>query len=269
LGEDSGVHPGPRTFDRSAFPAGRVLAAKAGRPVTVCIPSRDEAGTVGDVVRAVAGPHLAAAGGSGLVDEILVVDDGSTDDTAAVAAAAGARVLRLTGGGGKGQAMAAGLEAAEGELLVFLDADVENTTEAFVSGLLGPLVTEDGVALVKGFYERPLGGDPTGGGRVTELVARPLLELLFPELAGVRQPLAGETAAPRWALEKLRLADGYGVEFGLLVDVAARFGVTAIAQVDLGVRIHRNRPLAELRPQAVDILRVALERSGGRPEAPR
>ena len=109
---------------------------------------------------------------------------------------------------------------------------------------------------MKGFYERPLHGSPAGGGRVTKLVARPLIELLFPELRGVRQPLAGETAAPRWALEKLDLAPGYGVEFGLLADVATQFGVGAIAQVDLGVRIHRNRPLDELRPQAVDILRA-------------
>ena len=156
--------------------------------------------------------------------------------------------------------MAAALEASAGDVVVFLDADVANTSPAFVTGLLGPLLTTDDVALVKGFYTRPLHDDPTGGGRVTELMARPVIELLFPELAGVRQPLAGETAAHRWVFEKLGFADGYGVEVGLLIDLARTIGVDALAQVDLGERIHRNRPLHELRPQAVDVLRAALER---------
>jgi len=164
------------------------------------------------------------------------------------------------GAGGKGLAMAAALEASSGDLIAFLDADVANTTPAFVTGLLGPLLTNDAVALVKGFYTRPLHGDPTGGGRVTELVARPVLELLFPELSWVRQPLAGETAAHRWVFEKLGFAKGYGVELGLLIDVAHSLGADRLAQVDLGERIHRNRPLEELRPQAVDVLRAALER---------
>ena len=109
-------------------------------------------------------------------------------------------------------------------MVAYLDADVANTTPAFVTGLLGPLLTTDDVALVKGFYTRPLHDDPTGGGRVTELVARPVLELLFPELSDVRQPLAGETAAHRWVFEKVGFADGYGVELGLLIDVAQAFG---------------------------------------------
>lgn len=256
------VTQGPRTYSGAAFPPGRLLAAKRGRTVTVCIPSRDEARTVGAVVRAVTGPFVATAGGSGLVDEVLVVDDGSADDTAAVARAEGARVLSLRGSGGKGQAMQAGLYASSGDLVAFLDADVENTSAGFVSGLLGPLLLDDDVALVKGFYARPLHGRPTGGGRVTELMARPLVEVLFPHLAGVRQPLAGETAAPRSVLEKVELAPGYGVELALLVDVAARHGISAVAQVDLGVRVHRNRPIEELRPQAVDVLRAALDRAG-------
>lgn len=165
-------------------------------------------------------------------------------------------------GGGKGQAMRAGVDSSDGDLLVFLDADVENTTPEFVSGLLGPLLTEPGVSLVKGFYERPVGDDPAGGGRVTELLARPLLEVLFPDLLPVRQPLAGESAAPRRVLERLELAEGYGVELGLLLDVASRYGTGSVTQVDLGVRVHRNRPLSELRPQAVDVLRAALARAG-------
>ncbi len=180
---------------------------------------------MGSVVRAVVQPFLAGHGGNGLVDEVIVIDDGSSDDTATRASEAGARVVAGPGGvGGKGQAMAAALRASEGEVVAFLDADVANTTPAFVTGLLGPLLTTDDVALVKGFYTRPLHGEPTGGGRVTELMARPVLELLFPELSDVHQPLAGETAAHRWVFEKVGFADGYGVELGLLIDVAKELG---------------------------------------------
>jgi glucosyl-3-phosphoglycerate synthase len=249
-----------RTYALGAFPVARVLAAKAERAVTVCIPAHTEASTVGGVVRAVAGAHLPAEGGSGLVDEVVVVDDGSSDDTAGAAGSAGARVVRLPARQGKGGAMQAGLEVSAGDVLVFLDADVENTTGEFVTALLGPVLTAD-AALVKGYYERPLAGATTGGGRVNELMARPLLEVLFPELAGVRQPLAGETAAPRWVLEKVGFASGYGVEIGLLIDVAVRLGVSAVAQVDLGTRVHRNRSLDELRPQAAEVLRAALARA--------
>jgi glucosyl-3-phosphoglycerate synthase len=157
--------------------------------------------------------------------------------------------------------MAAGLEATNGDLVCYLDADVENTTGSFVTGLVGPLLMHEDITLVKGFYERPLNGAPTGGGRVTELVARPLIEVLFPELVEIRQPLAGETGAHRWVLEKVEFAPGYGVELALLVDVARKCGAGTLAQVDLGSRVHRNRPLEELRPQAVEILRAALERA--------
>jgi len=235
-----------------------LVAAKAGRSISVCLPARNEERTVGPAVAAVR-PLLEAAGG-GLVDEILVVDDGSLDQTAARARSAGARVVAQWPGGDKAAAMRAGLEASVGDIVVFLDADVENPTEHFVPRLVAPLLVDATTVLVKGFYDRPLDGAPTGGGRVTELVARPVIELLFPELAWVRQPLAGETAAHRWALEKLTFADGYGVELGLLIDVARRFGVESIAEVDLGVRVHRNRPLDELRPQARDVLAAALGR---------
>lgn len=173
----------------------------------------------------------------------------------------GAASRGRAGFGGKGQAMRAALGEATGDFLVFLDADVANFSAHFVTGLLGPLLTETPTSLVKGFYERPLHGAPGGGGRVTELMARPVLDVLFPALADVAQPLAGETAAPRSVLEGCAFADGYAVEMGLLLDVAARFGTSTIAQVDLGVRVHRNRSLEELRPQATDILRAALDRS--------
>ncbi|HYA69236.1 MAG TPA: glycosyltransferase, partial [Acidimicrobiales bacterium] len=190
------------------------------------------------------------------------VDDGSSDATASAAERAGARVVRSgRRDGGKGQAMALARNECSGDIVVFLDADVEQFSARFVIGLLGPLLTDEDIMLVKGFYRRPLHGAPSGGGRVTELMARPVIDLLFPDLAFVRQPLAGETAVRRTVVDKTGIAAGYGAELGLLVDVAREFGVRAIAQCDLGVRVHRNRPLSELRTHATDVLRTALERA--------
>jgi glucosyl-3-phosphoglycerate synthase len=263
------VHREP--YRHSDFDAVGLAARRAGRVISVCIPARNEAATVGVIVDSIGRALVAGAGGVDLVTEILVIDDGSVDGTARVAAEAGATVVRAgDAGGGKGQALTLALAEARGDVLVFLDGDVENFGPHFVTGLLGPLLTDDDVALVKGFYQRPVDGAPSGGGRVTELVARPVIDLLFPELGGVRQPLAGETAAHRSVLEKTGLDPDYGIELGLLVDVADRFGVDAIAQVDLGVRIHRNRPLEELRHEATDVLAAALRRAlpPGHPRRP-
>ena len=237
-------------------------AAKHGRTVSVCLPARDEAPTIGPIIEACLelGP---------LVDEVLVVDDGSRDETCEVAAAAGARVARTVDvlpecgpGRGKGEALWKSLHAANGDIIVWCDADVHNFSPSFVTGLLAPLLTTDDVAFVKAFYERPLDGRPNEGGRVTELVARPLIGLLFPHLAFLAQPLAGECAGRREVLERLPFVQGYGVDLALLVDIAARWGVDAIAQVDLGTRVHRNRPLSELAPQARAIMETALARAG-------
>ncbi len=249
-----------RTYGSDRFDPAQVLAAKGSRRVSVCVPARDEAATIGALIKAAVLAHY-GPGSSGLVDELVVVDDGSADATAAIAGAAGATVIGRRPGGDKGAAMAAGFEASTGDVVAFLDADVENASDAYLPRLLGPLLAGTSV-LVKGYYERPYEGRPTGGGRVTELVARPVIELFFPELTEVRQPLAGETAAHRWVFEKIGFAGGYGVEIGHLIDVARDFGAESIAQVDLGVRVHRNRPLAELRPQADDVLRTALDRAG-------
>jgi len=255
-----------RTYGPGWFDTDELVASKRGRQVSVCLPARDEQDTVGPIVEAVR-RHL--SGRRALVDEILVVDDGSSDSTAAAARAAGARVVPVSGttprpspAAGKGEAMWKALSAATGDLLVFCDADVRHFDPHFVVGLLGPLLTTEEVGFVKGFYRRPVDGGAAEGGRVTELVARPLLALLFPGLAGVAQPLAGECAARREVLEQVPFVGGYGVDIGLLIDVASRFGLGSMAQCDLGARVHRNRPLAELAPQAADVLRTALSRAG-------
>ena len=254
-----------RSHHHLDFSVDELVAAKAGRTVSVVMPARDEAETVAGIVTCLRAQLVPA----GLVDEVIVVDDASTDGTAAVAAAAGARVVTAGTlledegwGPGKGRAMWEGLHAAAGDLVVYLDADVTNFGSHFVSGLLGPLLTDPDVALVKAFYARPLGGVPGEGGRVTELTARPLLSVLFPHLASVVQPLAGECAGRREVLEQVPFAHGYGVELGLLVDVSALVGTGALAQVDLGTRVHRNRPLAELSAQATAVLCAALQRAG-------
>ncbi len=252
----------PGRYSHTQFDAVMLVESKGDRRLSVCIPARNEAATVGQVVHSIVSALASPSDRGTLVDEVLVVDDGSVDRTADVARQAGARVISSdTAQGGKGQAMRTALKASEGDLIVFVDADVTNFEPHFVTGLLGPLLTDDSISLVKGLYRRPLQGAPDGGGRVTELMAKPLIDLLFPFLAAIEQPLAGETAAPRSVLEKCGLADGYAVELALLIDVATLFGVGAIAQVDLGVRVHRNRPLSELRPQATDILRAALARA--------
>jgi glucosyl-3-phosphoglycerate synthase len=255
------------SFDRSEFPLDRLLDEKGDHSVAVVIPARNEEATVAGVVSTIARELLHRVG---LLDELVVVDDGSTDATARRARAAGARVVPSAPPSrdgspasiGKGGAMRRGLAVTASEIVVFLDADVTDLRQHFVTGLLGPLLCADGFSLVKGAYLRPIGGSATGGGRVTELVAKPLLSLLHPGLVGVEQPLAGESAAPRRVLESVGLADGYGVEIALLIDVAERFGAGSIAQVDLGSRSHRNRSLGELAFQAREVMASALARTG-------
>jgi glucosyl-3-phosphoglycerate synthase len=262
MGENDRV-TGPRRFQGRDFHPARLAEAKAGQAglfVSVCLPAKDEATTVGAIVARV----LELGQEWNLVDEVVVVDDASTDATGDMAADAGAVVVRAADvlpecgpGAGKGEALWKALYVAKGDLLVFCDADIRDFDAAFVSGLLGPLLLDETVGFVKGRYERP--GD---GGRVTELVARPAITLLFPELSGFDQPLAGEFAGRREVLERLPFVEGYGVDLALLVDVVAELGLGAVAEVDLGARLHRNRPLAELRPQAEAVLRAALDRAG-------
>jgi glucosyl-3-phosphoglycerate synthase len=244
--------------------------AKAGRTISVVLPALNEEETIESVIDSIS-PLV-----DGLVDELIVLDSGSTDDTEIRAIAAGARVVsreqalpEIPTRPGKGEALWRSLAATSGDIVVFVDSDLINPHPMFVPWLVGPLLTGDGIHLVKSFYRRPLSiGDvsgsagATGGGRVTELVARPLLAALRPELGCVLQPLGGEYAASRDLLTSLPFAPGYGVEIGLLVDTFDRLGLDAIAQVNLGVRTHRNRPLSELGAMSRQVIATLLARCG-------
>jgi len=259
-----------RTWQEPPWTVPELVAAKRGRRVSVVLPALDEEATVGAIVAAIV---PLTRGCAPLVDELVVVDSGSTDRTIEVAAAAGARVVRRTDVvpeleplPGKGEVLWRALAATTGDVLCYLDSDLVDFDPAFVPALLGPLLVEDGVHLVKGFYRRPLRLETaevdTGGGRVTELLVRPLLAALRPELAGVVQPLGGEYAGTRELLESLPFAAGYGVEIGLLLDAHATRGLGAIAQVNLGVRKHRNRSLLQLGVMARQILAATLHHCG-------
>jgi len=254
---------------------GELLAAKAaaGSRVSLVVPARNEAATVGDVITRV---REALVETTDLLDEIVVIDSDSTDDTFAVATDAGAVVHRaaeirpdLGVAVGKGEAMWKSLFVTTGDVLVFMDADLLDWDTHFVPGLLGPLLTRPQISLVKGFYERPLldGADDDAaayeGGRVTELVARPLLNLLFPQLAGLVQPLAGEWAIRRELFASLAVPTGYAVETTALIDTLNTRGLDAIAQVDLGRRAHRHQALRDLGAMATQIAAAVWQRAGG------
>jgi glucosyl-3-phosphoglycerate synthase len=245
-----------RSYHHSLYPPERIAAERRGR-VSVCLPARECAGTVGEVVGALVGLREVGA-----IDEIVVVDAASADGTAVVAERAGATVYQeaelMPAYGrvlGKGDAMWRALSVLDGELICFLDADTEGFSAHFATGLLGPLVCEREVSFVKAFYRRPFGErDGEGGGRVNHLTARPALALFYPELAGVRQPLAGEVAARRELLESLPFVTGYGVEIAMLIDVWRRLGLDGIAQVDLVEHRNRHQPLLALAPMALTVL---------------
>jgi glucosyl-3-phosphoglycerate synthase len=256
-----------RTWHDPRWSPQELRRAKGSRRVSVVLPALNEEATVADVVATV----LPLVGS--VVDECVVVDSGSTDRTVEVSRAAGARVVRhrevlpaLPVRPGKGEVLWRSLAATDSDVLVFLDSDLIDPDPGFVPALLGPILHEPGVQQVKSFYRRPLRIEnreaEVGGGRVTELLARPVLNALRPQLSGVVQPLGGEFAITRELGESVPFAPGYGVEIGLLLDTYHRYGLDGLAQVNLGARKHRNRNLQQLGVMARQILGTALARCG-------
>ncbi|WP_433790359.1 glucosyl-3-phosphoglycerate synthase [Actinoplanes sp. CA-252034] len=267
-----------RTGHAGRWSAEGLAAAKGRTTVSVVIPARNEEATIGAIVATIRRELIERVP---LVDEIVVVDSRSSDATPLVARRAGARVVsqdQVTRGlprmEGKGDALWAGLAASTGDVVAFVDGDLHDFSAHFVTGLLGPLLTDPSVEFVKGFYHRPLTGtasvETDGGGRVTELAARPLINLFFPELAGFVQPLAGEYAGRRRTLESIPFVSGYGVEIGMLIDLVDHVGLDALAQVDLGERKHRHQGTEALGRMAAQIMVTAwsrMHRRGLVPEA--
>ncbi|MGW8401426.1 glucosyl-3-phosphoglycerate synthase [Streptomyces lydicus] len=260
-----------RSWSAADRPLGQLLEAKrqTGRTVSVVLPALDEEATVGAIVATIRAELM--TGTVPLVDELVVLDSGSTDRTAEVAAAAGARVVhrdtvlsRLPALPGKGEVLWRSLLVTTGDIVCFIDADLREFSATFVSGIIGPLLTDPEIQFVKAMYDRPLeagthtaGAGAGQGGRVTELVARPVLNLHWPQLAGFVQPLGGEYAARRSLLERLPFPVGYGVELGLLIDALHTVGLDALAQVDVGVRKHRHQDGQALGRMAAAIYRTA------------
>ncbi len=248
------------------------LKQRQGVTISLGLPTLNEQRTIGKVVRTF---KNALMDRFPLLDEIVVIDSGSTDRTAAIVERVGVTVVqhseilpRYGAFQGKGEALWKSLYTLKGDLICWVDTDISNIHPKFVYGLLGPLLSDPEIHYVKGFYRRPLqfGGEfqAQGGGRVTELAARPMLNLFFPELSGLVQPLSGEYAGRRRVLESVPFFTGYGVELGLLLAISEAYGMRAIAQVDLGMRVHRNQTLFDLSKMAFAIIQVGLKHLGDR-----
>ena len=254
-----------RTYHHRDYPPGRIADERTDT-VTVCVPARETATTIGPIVEC-----LLSLRDRSVIDAVMVVDAGSLDGTADVATRAGAHVHQeaslLPEFGpplGKGDAMWRSLSVTSTGVVAFVDADTEEFGEHFVCGMLGALLCEPGVDFIKGFYRRPFKSEgvamPEGGGRVTELTARPLLNMYWPDLAGFQQPLAGEMAGRRDLFERVPWACGYSIETALLIDVYKDVGLEAMAQVDLDVRQNRHQPLGKLGAMAYAVLAAAEQR---------
>lgn len=269
------AYSGIDTFDGAQWTVAELSSAKRGRRVSVVLPALDEERTIADVIASIL--PLTTDAGFGLVDELVVVDSGSCDSTREVARAAGARVVgveeifpdggeQLAPRQGKGETLWRSLAATSGDIVAFVDTDLRDPSPGFVPGVVGPLLVSRRPVLVKGYYRRPLVGegsiDPFGGGRVNELVAKPLLASFVPELAELRQPLAGEYAVRREFAEAVPFAAEYGVEIGLVLDAVRLHGPEGIAQVDLGSREHRHRPLQSLAHTSRHVIETFARRRG-------
>ena len=263
-----------RRFHARSFPLEVLAGAKGDARVTVIIPVRECAATIAGVLEKSVGPGRSC----GLVDELVVVDAASADGSAGVAAAAGARVIQqdevapeLGSALGKGDAMWRALLVTGGDIVCFLDGDTLDPDPAHLLGLLGPLLTDPTIRLVKGAFDRPFdtgsGSLPHEGGRVTELMARPLINLSEPRLAGFAQPLAGEFAGRRDVLESLAFPVGYGVEIATLIDTCRRYGLDALAECELGTRQNRHQSLEALGDMAYAVLAAVDRRVDGTAES--
>ncbi len=259
----------PKRFHHRQFADGRALAAlKNGQRISVCIPTLNEAETIAVIVSCI---RRELVQGPGLVDEILVIDSGSTDGTLEIARAAGAiahlsaDIAPATGSyPGKGENLWKSLHIATGDIICYVDGDISNFHSGFINGIVGPLLTDSEIDYVKAYYERPLGNSDltrtSGGGRVSEILIRPLMSLFYPELSAILQPLSGEYAGRRATLESLAFPTGYGVEIAHLIDLSRDGGLARVAQTDLVRRIHRNRDDDELGSMAFALLKVILRR---------
>ena len=245
---------------------------RSGLTLSLGLPTLNEEATIGKILRRVKDYLMER---HHLLDEVVVIDSGSTDRTVTIARQHGVEVVQhreilpeYGAFAGKGEALWKSLHHLRGDVIAWCDTDISNFHPRFVYGVIGPLLTDPRISYVKGFYKRPLrfGTDllTAGGGRVTELTARPVINLFYPELSGVVQPLSGEYAGRREVLEELSFFTGYGVEIGLLIDILETYGLNSIAQVDLGVRIHRNQELFDLSKMAFAIMQVAVRRLGDR-----
>lgn len=258
-----------RRFHHSQFADTSALARlKKNQSISVCIPTLNEATTIGEIVETIRRELMVDFP---LVDELLVIDSGSTDRTREISSHAGAQVFLSAdiapGSGshiGKGENLWKALHASTGDIICYIDGDISNFHAGFVTGLIGPLLNDPEIDYVKAYYERPLSrGDETycsGGGRVSEILVRPIISLFYPELTPILQPLSGEYAARRNLLESLPFPTGYGVEIAHLIDLAHTGKLDRLAQTDLVKRIHRNRDDGELGDTAFAILQVILRR---------
>lgn len=253
-----------KRLEESQFSVDELVSSD--QSISVCIPAHNEEATIGEIVE-----RLIPLKQQGALAELVVIDDRSTDSTAKVAERAGAKVfasndLMQSFGEclGKGDAMWRAQAVLSSDIVCYIDADIRQFSESFVVGLAGALVSDQQLSLVKGAYQRPLyseaGEQTQEGGRVNSLLARPLLRSLYPEIAWLSQPLAGETAVRSSLLAALPVVAGYGVEIAMLIDTCRLAGASSIGEVDLGIRYHRNRKLSELAPMADEVLAAALSR---------
>ena len=254
------------------------LKRRRSQTVSVCLPALNEEHTIGHICEVVSRRLVE----SGLVDELVVVDSGSSDATVARAEDAGADVYRVAdlphpGDArvlGKGDALWRSLSVMTGDVIVWVDSDTRNFSESFVIELVAPLLADIEISFVKAFYDRPIQGDQgmlrTGGARITEIALRPLLQIFYPELTGFVQPLSGEYAIRADLARALPFLTGYAVEVGLLIDIFNRLGLDAMCQVDLGMRVHRNRDVLALGRASFQVIQGLLLRAeaGGRIKIP-